>query len=79
MIEFEISLTVSGVHDEDTESSRDVHSEVTIRLDVPGMVIIHNKELLKQGLLELLRLDNAITNNLKSDEIMEFKTIKDEL
>lgn len=75
-MEFDISLRVSGVHDQDSNMSRGVHSEITIKLDVPGIVHIYDEKLLKQGLLELLRLDNAIINNLKSDEIIEFKQIK---
>jgi hypothetical protein len=75
-MEFDISLRVSGVHDQDSNMSRGVHSEITIKLDVPGIVHIYDEKLLKEGLLELLRLDNAIINNLKSDEIIEFKQIK---
>jgi hypothetical protein len=78
-MEFEISLRTSGIHDQDTDTSHGVHSEITIRLDLPGVIHIVNKDLLREGLMELLRLDNAITNNLTSDEIIEFKTIKDEL
>ena len=78
-MEFDINLRVSGVHDQDTNMSKGVHSEITIRLDVPGIVHIYDEKLLKQGLMELLRLDNSLYNRLTSDEIIEFKTIKDEL
>ena len=75
-MEYEISLRTSGVHDQDTNTSSGVHSEITIRLDLPGIVTIHDKELLKEGLLELLRFDNAITNDLTTEEFMEFNNLK---
>lgn len=70
-MEFEISLQSSGIHDPETNKSRDVNSRLTISLTLPGVVTIYNKELLKEGLMELLRLDNAITNYINPTEFKQ--------
>jgi len=72
-MEFEISLKTSGIHDEVNNTQRDVHSEITIRIDMPGVVHIYNNELVREGIMELLRIDNAIANKISP---VEFKKIE---
>ena len=78
-MEFEISLKTSGIHDQATNMSRDVHSRITITLEVPGVVQIYDNEFVKESLMEILRIDSAIHNKLGADQIIEFKPIKNEL
>ena len=72
-MDIEIRLQTSGVHDEKLNLSRDVHSRITISLTMPGVVTIYNEELIKEGIMELLKLDNAITNYINP---VQFEKIK---
>lgn len=73
-MEFEINLKTSGIHDEVNNTQRDVHSEITIRIDMPGVVHIYNNELVREGIMELLRIDKAIGNKISPIEFQEIES-----
>ena len=73
-MEFEINLKTSGIHDEVYNIQIDVHSEITIRLDLPGVVHIYNNELVREGIMELLRIDNAIGNKISPIEFQQIES-----
>jgi|688.fasta_scaffold134202_6 hypothetical protein len=73
-MEFEISLKTSGIHDGVNNIQIDVHSEITIRLDLPGVVHIYNNELVREGIMELLRIDNAIGNKTSPIEFQQIES-----
>ena len=73
-MEFEISLKTSGIHDGVNNTQVDVHSEITIRLDLPGVVHIYNNELVREGIMELLRIDNAIGNKTSPIEFQQIES-----
>ena len=54
-----------------------LYSRLTIELDVEYCHTgPYDRELFREGIMELLRLDNAIHNKLTADEIIKFKQIK---